>query len=51
MISLAQRMSWIKPSQTLEITAYAMILQAQGKDVISLSAGEPDYDTPEWQTN
>ncbi len=48
MINLAQRMSWIKPSPTLAMTAKAIALQAQGKDVISLSAGEPDYDTPEW---
>lgn len=48
MISLAQRMSWIKPSPTLAMTAKAIALQAQGKDVISLSAGEPDYDTPQW---
>ncbi|MEI7493354.1 MAG: pyridoxal phosphate-dependent aminotransferase [Alphaproteobacteria bacterium] len=48
MTSLAQRMNWIKPSPTLVMTAKAIALKEQGKDVISLSAGEPDYDTPQW---
>ncbi len=48
MISLAQRMDWIKPSATLAMTAKAIALKAEGQDVISLSAGEPDYDTPQW---
>jgi len=48
MTSLAQRMNWIKPSPTLAMTAKAIALKEQGKDVISLSAGEPDYDTPQW---
>ena len=30
------------------MTAKAIALKAQGRDVISLSAGEPDYDTPQW---
>lgn len=48
MISLAHRMNWIKPSPTLAMAAKAIALKAQGKDVISLSIGEPNYDTPEW---
>lgn len=48
MTSLAQRMNWTKPSPTLSMTAKAIALKEQGKDVISLSAGEPDYDTPQW---
>ncbi len=48
MISLAQRMNWIKPSPTFAMIAKATAMKSQGKDVISLSAGEPDYDTPEW---
>jgi aspartate aminotransferase len=36
------------PSPTLGITAKAKALQAQGKDVISFGAGEPDFDTPEY---
>lgn len=48
MISLAQRMNWIKPSPTLAMVAKAAALKAEGKDIISLGAGEPDYDTPKW---
>ena len=48
MTSVAQRINWIKPSPTLAMTAKAIALKEHGKDVISLSAGEPDYDTPQW---
>jgi len=48
MITLAQRTKSIKPSPTLAITAKAIALKAQGRDIVSLSAGEPDYDTPDW---
>ncbi|MBI2875604.1 MAG: aminotransferase class I/II-fold pyridoxal phosphate-dependent enzyme, partial [Candidatus Tectomicrobia bacterium] len=44
---LTQRVQRIKPSATMEITALAADMRAQGIDVISLSAGEPDFDTPE----
>ncbi|HEY3811785.1 MAG TPA: pyridoxal phosphate-dependent aminotransferase [Caulobacteraceae bacterium] len=37
----------VKPSQTLAVSAKARELKRQGKDVISLGAGEPDFDTPE----
>jgi aspartate aminotransferase len=37
----------IKPSPTLAVTAKAQELRAQGRDVISLGAGEPDFDTPD----
>jgi aspartate aminotransferase len=36
----------VKPSPTLAVTARAARLKAQGKDVIGLGAGEPDFDTP-----
>jgi aspartate aminotransferase len=36
----------VKPSPTLAVTARAAQLRAQGKDVIGLGAGEPDFDTP-----
>ncbi len=45
-ITLAQRVGRIKPSPTLAVTAKAAELKAQGKDVLSLGAGEPDFDTP-----
>ncbi len=37
----------IKPSATILVSMQAMKLKAQGKDIISLGAGEPDFDTPE----
>ncbi len=43
---LSQRLSRVKPSPTMAITARAAELKAAGKDIISLSAGEPDFDTP-----
>ena len=46
-IDLSQRVSRIKPSPTLAVTAKATELKAQGVDVMSLGAGEPDFDTPD----
>ena len=45
-MKLAQALSRIAPSQTTAITDRASELRAAGKDVISLSVGEPDFDTP-----
>ncbi len=44
---LSKRLQAVKPSPTLAITAKAMELKAAGHDIVSLSAGEPDYDTPD----
>lgn len=44
---LSARVQSVKPSPTLAITARAAEMRAAGKDVISLGAGEPDFDTPE----
>ena len=41
-------LSRIKPSPTLAATQMARDLKAQGRDVISLGAGEPDFDTPDF---
>jgi len=46
-IRLASRVGRIKPSPTLAVDARAKALKAEGKDVIGLGAGEPDFDTPE----
>jgi len=46
-ITLSDRVNAVKPSPTLAITARAARLRACGKDIISLGAGEPDFDTPE----
>ena len=42
----AKRINRIQPSATLEMTAKAAELRSQGKDVINLSVGEPDFPTP-----
>ena len=48
MATLSSQITQVTPSLTLSITAKAKSLKAQGIDVISLSAGEPDFDTPEF---
>jgi len=45
---LAERLKKIKPSSTLAITSKAKKLKSEGHDVINLSAGEPDFDTPDF---
>lgn len=46
-MKIANRMENLSPSVTMAITALARELKAQGKDILSFSAGEPDFDTPE----
>jgi len=46
-IKLAARVQAVKPSATLAVDARAKALKAEGKDVIGLGAGEPDFDTPD----
>ena len=43
---IANRLSRIKPSMTVGINNKANALRAQGKDILVLAAGEPDFDTP-----
>jgi len=45
---ISKKISEIAPSPTLSITAKAKALKKSGVDVISLSAGEPDFDTPDY---
>ena len=45
---VAARLQVIKPSPTLAISAKAAQLKADGKDIIGLGAGEPDFDTPQF---
>jgi aspartate aminotransferase len=47
LMKLSKRAQMIKPSPTLAITAKAKAMRAQGIDIISFSAGEPDFDTPQ----
>ncbi|MCB5945726.1 pyridoxal phosphate-dependent aminotransferase [Acidocella sp. KAb 2-4] len=46
MTLIADRLNRISPSQTIAISSKARALKAAGRDIISLSAGEPDFDTP-----
>jgi aspartate aminotransferase len=43
---LSSRLSAVRPSPTIAITRLANELRRQGRDVIGLSQGEPDFDTP-----
>ena len=45
---LSHRATALKPSLTLEISAKAKALQAEGRNICSLSAGEPDFNTPDF---
>ncbi|WP_034345639.1 pyridoxal phosphate-dependent aminotransferase [Deinococcus misasensis] len=44
---LSQKIQALKPSSTVAVTSRALELKRQGVDVISMSVGEPDFDTPE----
>ena len=44
---IADKLKFIKPSPTLEVSKKANMLKAEGKNIISLSLGEPDFDTPD----
>jgi len=45
--SLSGRLSAVKPSPTIAITRKAAELRRQGRDIVALSQGEPDFDTPD----
>ncbi len=45
---VANRLNLIKPSPTLAVTSKVNELKAQGRDIIGLGAGEPDFDTPDF---
>jgi aspartate aminotransferase len=47
MTRISVKVSQIRPSATIAVSAMALDLKAQGRDIISLAAGEPDFDTPE----
>ena len=46
-IQLSDRVQRVKPSPTLSMSALAQKLKAEGRDVINLGVGEPDFSTPE----
>jgi aspartate aminotransferase len=45
---IAERLKKVKPSSTLAITSKAKKLKSEGFDIVSLAAGEPDFDTPDF---
>ncbi|MGB5688069.1 MAG: aspartate aminotransferase, partial [Woeseiaceae bacterium] len=45
-LPVSKRMAVVKPSATGAVLALAAELRAAGRDLISLGAGEPDFDTP-----
>jgi aspartate aminotransferase len=47
MAFLSDTLARVKPSPTIAVTTKAAELRAQGRDIIGLGAGEPDFDTPE----
>ncbi len=47
-MSLSDNIARLSPSATMAVSALARELRAKGRDVINLSAGEPDFNTPEW---
>ena len=47
-MKLSPRLEKLKPSATLAMAAKARELKAEGKDIISLSLGEPDFETPDF---
>jgi aspartate aminotransferase len=47
MTRTSHKLDLIKPSATITVTMKSMELRAQGKDIVSLGFGEPDFDTPE----
>ncbi|GAB1364463.1 pyridoxal phosphate-dependent aminotransferase [Rhodobacter sp.] len=47
MALLSDTLARVKPSPTIAVTTKAQALKAEGRDVIGLGAGEPDFDTPE----
>lgn len=47
MTRTSSKLDLIKPSATIMVTMKSMELKAQGKDIVSLGFGEPDFDTPE----
>ncbi len=46
-IELSERIKRVKPSATIAVSTLAREMRAAGRDVLSLSAGEPDFNTPE----
>lgn len=47
-MNYSQNVSLLRPSATIAVSTLAKKLTSEGRDIINLSAGEPDFDTPDW---
>ena len=47
-LNYSENIQRLQPSATIAVSSLAKQLKAEGRDIINLSAGEPDFDTPEW---
>ncbi len=47
-MTYSENISRLQPSATMAVSSLAKKLAAEGRDIINLSAGEPDFDTPDW---
>ena len=45
-MQLSENVSALKPSATMAVSSLAKRLASEGRDILDLSAGEPDFDTP-----
>jgi len=47
-MDFSENIGRLQPSATIAVSTLAKQLKAEGRDIINLGAGEPDFDTPEW---
>jgi aspartate aminotransferase len=47
-VDFSENIQRLQPSATIAVSSLAKQLKAEGRDIINLGAGEPDFDTPEW---
>ena len=47
-MTFSENVARLQPSATMAVSSLAKRLRAEGRDIIDLSAGEPDFDTPSW---
>jgi aspartate aminotransferase len=47
-VQFSENIQRLEPSATIAVSSLAKQLKAEGRDIINLGAGEPDFDTPEW---
>ena len=47
-MDFSENIQRLQPSATIAVSSLAKQLKAEGRDIINLGAGEPDFDTPAW---